>query len=726
MFSLKNKKFIVIGLFICLTLVVVALYPMISEKTERLDPNSEPQEFMTKLLSEFYKTDYEYTKTTTVQTSDYESKSVYIGQVFNNPYKEHIVLVESSDYGIKPETDSGTKLSTDPEIYYYEEKPDEITAKIINEKGEFEQFDVERIYPFGYGEDINFTKLEDTLLEDKPVYVFQGEFTVDIGDLYDLDSELNSNVSQIYYVSKDTQQLVRIESDLTDYNVNNIIASKAVLQGTSVEVEKANYTQTNESLKQVLDINSIFKGNSSRVDTLDELKNEINEQRRVKKAKYKSTNKDIETLMLEQIFDLDEFNKYGFKQSDLNLDYYTTNTETDYSKTITREQAKKDIEALFFLLPNTYVAYNYMGGDIKFDTARNKIMEELEQVDEINLDEFCGIIIDNMSFIYDSHFGIGNKMAYDNNEEISYIKVQMVASNYLMEKDDKGYFIKSFLGKKYIVSIDGDKDFIKYISPTIDINGEIKYTITKLVDRNTILNQEEIYANIKYDNEKEENVKLQYPGETQFPQYNDIVETTVKSDVYTIKIPLFVGDNPYEFFKTAEEAKNYENVIIDIRGNSGGNGQYLIPWLETYTGLNDVERYLDREILAMSTFQRRIYPNWVYKNTESEIDGLIPNDKNLYVVYDKNVASTGEDLLKELSAMENVVMVGTNSMGCSISGNVQIYRLPETGVFCKWGNTLWLDAEYYIPEGIGIRPDIVVNDIDNAIELTEKMIEYYK
>ncbi len=259
MFSLKNKKFIVIGLFICLILVVVALYPMIFDKTERLDPNSEPQEFMSNLLSEFYKSDYEYTKTTIVQASDYESKSVYLGQVFNNPYKEHILLTESSDYGIKPEIESETKLSAVPEIYYYEENPDEFTARIINEKGEFEQFDIERVYPFGYGENINFTKLDDTVLEDKPVYAFQGEFTVDIGELYDLDSVLNSNVSQIYYVSKDTLQLVRIASDLTDYNVNINIATKAVFQGTSVEVEKANYTQTNESLKQVLDIYNIGK-----------------------------------------------------------------------------------------------------------------------------------------------------------------------------------------------------------------------------------------------------------------------------------------------------------------------------------------------------------------------------------------------------------------------------------------------------------------------------------
>ncbi len=476
--------------------------------------------------------------------------------------------------------------------------------------------------------------------------------------------------------------------------------------------------------------------NSNESITLEELQTEFNNRHLEFKEGYTfKTKEEIEAYKLELDGKTEDFSEYGFEKEDLKTNYLTTETISDYSKIITNEDAIEDVEALFFLLPRTYSAYNYFGGKENFDVAEDNIIATLNKgKEEITIQELNDLIINNLGFIEDIHFSIGNRRTYqaDILKNKSYLTSQMIAEDFLLLKDSKGYYLKDGLIKKYLTAVDGDKDIEKYIFPTITERGEIKYTIAKLVEYSKI--EEEIYVNSQVEIENsfgkisEMSVKLKYPNLNIIsrPQMEGVVETISKDDVFIITVPNFIGENPLAYYNTVEEAKKHENVIIDIRGNSGGDDRYIIPWMEAFAEVDNVSEYMNYESLRLFTIIKTGFQGWQHYYNVSKNKNLIPNDKNIFIIYDKIVASTGENLLNKMANMENVVLVGTNSRGCSVNGNVGLYKLPNSELPCRWGNTLFFQEQYFMPEGVGATPDIVIPNMEDALDLTLKMIAYYE
>jgi hypothetical protein len=91
---------------------------------------------------------------------------------------------------------------------------------------------------------------------------------------------------------------------------------------------------------------------------------------------------------------------------------------------------------------------------------------------------------------------------------------------------------------------------------------------------------------------------------------------------------------------------------------------------------------------------------------------LIPNDTTVIIVMNDLVASAGEGLIMRASQMENVVLVGENSMGALTFGNISTHQLPHSRlkVTLPINFNLYLDRESR--EGKGISPDLWVPAAD--------------
>ena len=87
---------------------------------------------------------------------------------------------------------------------------------------------------------------------------------------------------------------------------------------------------------------------------------------------------------------------------------------------------------------------------------------------------------------------------------------------------------------------------------------------------------------------------------------------------------------------------------------------------------------------------------------------MIPNNMTLIVLIDANVYSSGEGFISYLHQLENVVIVGENSGGALIYGQMTYHALPNSklGVFLPISLNVFTDLVYR--EEIGFYPDLWV------------------
>jgi hypothetical protein len=186
-------------------------------------------------------------------------------------------------------------------------------------------------------------------------------------------------------------------------------------------------------------------------------------------------------------------------------------------------------------------------------------------------------------------------------------------------------------------------------------------------------------------------------------------------------------------------------IVVDIRGNHGGNERWPIDWIRRLTGERAESVFIFSELTSKTTMAARanlfndlydqnpdatIYrddaerhtkiaeafesgtrqPNWV--GPDFPLVPLIPNDTTVILVINGSTASAGEGLIMRLSQAENVVLVGENSMGCLTFGNAGAHQLPHSKlmVWLPINFGLYLDKEFR--EEDGLIPDLWVPAAD--------------
>lgn len=95
----------------------------------------------------------------------------------------------------------------------------------------------------------------------------------------------------------------------------------------------------------------------------------------------------------------------------------------------------------------------------------------------------------------------------------------------------------------------------------------------------------------------------------------------------------------------------------------------------------------------------------------------LPNDTTIFVLIDKNVASSAEWFVEALDTLENVIFVGTNTSGCMLSKQSIRCRLPYSGIEVIYGDEISIGS---IREGTGFEPDVWVGGND----ILERVVDF--
>lgn len=402
-------------------------------------------------------------------------------------------------------------------------------------------------------------------------------------------------------------------------------------------------------------------------------------------------------------------------------------------RTIKKEEAISDIHFLFQVLKYSYAGYSYFGGDKIWKKAKNNIIDAINSYEqEIDISELQQLLLEELAFVQDGHFTI-NFLSPLKRYHFYY------SEKYEVQKDSDGYYIKLDNGNWYIESINNDSNIGFYIKPSMNKNGELCDYIGFLSTENNI-NALKVVVRAK-----EESKELFLALSRSNNQETSI--TKEDNDVYHYseinKIPIFTirsfdpNENLEEFMSSAKQAKNQDVIILDIRGNYGGQDIAPFTWFQNFTGqspstettnirlANLINNYvtklaaknIDYQSLSKEFKQQYKKELKIADCKENkwhitrETKKFVNNKTKIFVLMDNKVASSGENFIRYLDTLENVVFVGTNSSGIYLSLKSIQCTLPYSQITITYGDSLHIINDYV--EGKGFEPDVWIGGSDS-------------
>jgi len=438
----------------------------------------------------------------------------------------------------------------------------------------------------------------------------------------------------------------------------------------------------------------------------------------------------------ENVREMVERLRYAWDDAELPLADLRMDVAAKPRLRISAQQGAEDVERLFYLFSHGYSGYGFFNQQGEFAQAKARILEELSSRSRWSTEDLTRLLYEHLNFVTDCHLRIGGVQYADHLDFWYDTTLELVPGG-------GGYEAIVDGTRHTVLSINGQEPEA-FLFPSLNPQGEPIYrlgTLSKAEPSPLALS-----AMSSDGQEHQFEIALQ---RSDFAYYSDdrFREDTV-GGIPVIRVRSF-SDVPTEpvdrFVQTASAHRGEPVIIVDIRGNGGGNEAWPIRWIQGLTGRRAESVFVFSELYSKTTMAGRAnlfthlydqYPDTANFRQEAERftdqaqtfeDGtrqpgwvgplypqmpLIPNDTTLIIVMNGLVASAGEGLIMRASQLENVVLVGENSMGAVTFGNHSTHQLPHSRLTVSMPINfgLYLDMEFR--EGKGIAPDLWVPAAD--------------
>lgn len=392
-----------------------------------------------------------------------------------------------------------------------------------------------------------------------------------------------------------------------------------------------------------------------------------------------------------------------------------------------REDALEDVDLFFRALHNAYAAYYYFGED-KFDAAEAEVKAWVQKQTTVNVEKLGQTINTALQFVQDAHFSIrpGEENVKQQKAWYSYIGTEQSFS-----KDDSGYY-RMIDGEKWYVDSLSNKS--SEMSPVLRANGSLGYAPTLLChgkagssDTITLRNGDGVTRTDKIVWKANESL---YNDETldrrsayyHYLEENGILYLSIRS----FDNRRFADTVLPEYAATGSKAKNCKLVIYDLRSNGGGDDRYARTWTQNFTGAKSVEPKVASGNRGSKLGSAAGF-NWL---SAGKFDGgfdqgkWLANDIPVIVLMDSRCGSSGESAMTFAKTIDHVIVVGSNSAGYQLCGNVYDYSLPRTGITACFGVSLSFYGSMDNVDYKGYEPDLWCNP-KTSLQSVLNMVERY-
>lgn len=387
-------------------------------------------------------------------------------------------------------------------------------------------------------------------------------------------------------------------------------------------------------------------------------------------------------------------------------------TERTKTAVLSVEQAREDTDLFFRTWKYIYPSYYFIGEDL-FTAAKEQVLSELtKRTGTLTGEEFGDILYASMAFLQDNHSSIDGKDPVSYEDELYY--VSYLDNTQVFEKDKAGYY-QTYNGVKWYFASSSNKNL--RIEATLLKSGKVVYCPVILCSRSEQVATDRI-ALKNGGNTKEITIHWILDEDVAYRGRIDS-QCSVKTsgDIYYLDYLTMHSDvgDVNDFLRTAKEAKQYKAVIFDLRHTQGWEHWQIIEWIKAFTGKTPSisEAFLTRNnaLRTLRNYEGFEYAAIGRENSKTWYRGgkETANKIPLIILTDKSVLSSIEEAMAYLQTIENTVVIGSNTRGCSQGGSVQTYYLPHSGVQFAIGGFMKFQGEVKNIDGIGYEPDVWCN-----------------
>jgi len=394
--------------------------------------------------------------------------------------------------------------------------------------------------------------------------------------------------------------------------------------------------------------------------------------------------------------------------------------------TISADAAAEDAVLFLETLRQLYGLYTYFGGDEVFMPMLDNVLAHLAAVDEITVSQLRSMLFREVSLVViDNHFWFDTTLPIN-------VSANFFTTDARFSRDAYGFWCKE---SGLLVSEIAGHDKQRLMRLSMDEYGNIFYSpIVYLMESRAsyvidITFEDGGNSQLTLYRFRDSDPVLRPPLGLEFIDNIPVVSITSMgwahptSDSYE-DASTFVG------FATKLRERDEPAIIIDVRGNRGGNGALSTQWLYELTG-----ELVPKSYAALSTFTYAELmqavsddPIQMYNHLRfggfvafddnhstcplPQTDTLVPNERLIIMLVDRHTTSAGEGFVDNMFNMENTLVIGQNTRGMlagSGAFNFVGLNLPNSGINVRFGRTANIHPEGHFAEGVGFAPDVWVH-----------------
>lgn len=363
--------------------------------------------------------------------------------------------------------------------------------------------------------------------------------------------------------------------------------------------------------------------------------------------------------------------------------------------------AKADVDLLFRALHSAYGAYYYFGQDA-FDAAEQEVLTWLDGRGMMTGDAFGEQLSKSLSFVKDVHFSV---YGHYNERATRYEYFYCEGQSYQL--DGEAYY-KYAGGKRW--EFDSFSDARVRMLPSLTADGTLCYAPVLFCPAT-----EKTDCTVRLTCDAESRTEpIRWIESTAFcdpnPGYD--FRALEENGVFYVSIRSFnIWQWDFsDYLASAEQARKAKLVIYDLRTNGGGGDGPSQKWTTAFAGGSRVQdkvcfatRISPLAKASGSCPQNGTDGTFIYE----EYRGIWQkNDVPVIVLMDDQCGSAGDSALNYIRTLDNVLVVGSNSCGCHICGNVYPYCLQKSGVRAAFGTGLQYHFKAENVDFKGHEPDV--------------------
>lgn len=387
--------------------------------------------------------------------------------------------------------------------------------------------------------------------------------------------------------------------------------------------------------------------------------------------------------------------------------------------TITQKEAYEDLHVFQYIINNSYSGREYWENQgVDFKKIYDNIGAYINSNNLVPIHEMFNLFCKQLQGIHDGHLSLSSF-----NNCINFgKKYKAYFADVLLEKsNDKFEVIFSKVNGLPVESIFIPQEIAGKVFRTLSPSGKEHYLLGyrswDKIDKITISSNKKVISlpvhPCRASDSKQDEVGI----------FN---KTTVYGFNIVTSKKFWEWDDKIcdDFYNCGLSLRNESILIWNLMNNGGGNSDYPLQFIK---GLNEYSYWKINcaKLNSPSISQARGVPfediqnkrEWTLLSSANEQD----NSKGifngaLYILSNDGIASSGEAALNIARSVPNSIIVGQNSSGVGVFGDVLTYQLPYSDILMNVPYKLFLGGA---KEGEGFEPDYWIDSNDVQGELID-------